>query len=183
MLDAGVSGGENVSVEQEMAMKFRDEANVIQFMPEGPAKQEALRSYEYHKSYVAGFPDVIVSSEDDALRQEAANIAGINVSTLPEAQTLKGFVTRLFYLLNEEGMIPGAKVIEICKMYDDRAPAEAIRASIESVGGSNGLTERKLYLWIIHMFGDCSEEEFYSGVTELIGAASNFRSAQQQYFN
>ena len=51
-------------------MKFRDEANVIQFMPDGPAKEEAMLSYEYHKSYVAGFPDVIVTPEDDALRQE-----------------------------------------------------------------------------------------------------------------
>ena len=72
-------------------------------------------------------------------------------------------------------------MVDICKIYDERAPSEAILASIESVGGIDGLSKRKLYLWIIHMFGDCSESEFYSGVTELVNAAgtiSDTTSAQ-----
>ena len=59
----------------------------------------------------------------------------------------------------------------MCEIYDDRVPVEGIRDTLAAVDGHNALTERELYHWVILMFGDCSEEEFFSGANEFGTAA------------
>ena len=118
-------------------------------------------------------PDLPVGPQDHALRQEAADIAGIDVGLLPEAKLLKGVVRWIYELLCDKGSgeIKANKLIRVCEIYDDRVPVEGIRDTLAAVDGVNSLTENKLYHWVILMFGDCSEDEFFSGANEFGTAA------------
>ena len=122
----------------------------------------------------AKIPDLPVGPQDFALRQESAEIAGIDVNQLPEAKLLKGVVRWIFELLDDHrtGKITAAKLIRVCEIYDDRVPVEGIRDTLAAVDGHNSLTERELYHWVVLMFGDCSEEEFFSGANEFGAAAT-----------
>jgi len=100
-------------------------------------------------------------------------ITGCDLESLPSAQVLDGVVKWLYTLLSDDkgGTISAAKMIVACKLFDDRIPVEGLDETLKVVDGVGGLTERKLYHWLVLMFGDCSVDEFLKGVDEIGEAA------------
>jgi len=119
----------------------------------------------------------ISTPEDEILRREAAAVAGLDVNDLPQSRVLSGAVKGLYGLLKNEntGYIPAAKLVVACKLFDDHITVEEIRQTLEAVEGEHVLTERRLYYWVVLMFGDCNEEDFFDGLTELAQAAKSIR--------
>ena len=90
---------------------------------------------------------------------------------------LAGVVKWLFALLCDDmtGSISAAKMIVACKLFDDRIPIEGLDETLKVVDAADGVTERKLYHWVVLMFGDCSPDEFLSGIDELGEAAKTLQ--------
>jgi len=122
------------------------------------------------------------------IRQEAANIAGVDVASLPSEKLITGSVRWLFSLLvddlapyamdqrelDPDGMtLTTTRLVDATQLYDDRIELEAIRDSMEVVGVRFGgaITQREFYHWVVCMFCDCNEEEFVSGVEAFAEAA------------
>jgi len=116
-----------------------------------------------------------ISAADIALRTEAADLAGIDCSKLPPIPLLKSTVKHLHGILASErtGKIQAEDLIRACMIYDDRVPLEGIQDTFAAVEGENGMDEKRFYLWLILMFGDCSEDEFISGTAEFGEAAES----------
>ena len=116
----------------------------------------------------------------EILRQEAAEIAGLDAATLPPAKLLNGVVRWLFSLLadDRDGRIPSKSIVEACRVYDDRLELGGVVDSLEAVGATDRLTERDLYHWIVLMFGECSEDEFVGGVNDFGEAARQVKAAR-----
>jgi len=127
----------------------------------------------------AAVADSSVGPLDIELREKAALAARVDIDTLPSAQILKGVSRWLFNLLADDasGSVPSTVLVETCKGYDPRASYDAIDNTIGAVDMkiSDNFSEEKLYFWIVNMFGDCSEQEFLTGVEELGEAAYKMR--------
>lgn len=117
------------------------------------------------------------SIEANQLRQEAAKIADIDADSLPGAKDLKEMVDWLFHLLVEEkgGKVTAAKMIVCMKVFDDQIPISVVNDTLLAVEAMDTLDARRLYHWVVLMFGDCSEEEFLSNVLEFGEAAKTIR--------
>jgi len=119
--------------------------------------------------------------DDELLREEAANMTGVELDLLPRAKLLRDVVGYLYSLLMAEvpegrGVgLSAAKLVVACKLYDKEIPLEALAGTFEAVGVTDSLTERAFYCWIVLMFGECTESEFLSGAHEFGLACENVR--------
>ena len=81
------------------------------------------------------------------------------------------------------------ELIDACLMYDERVPIEGIEDTFEAVesfsGDSDGtgLVYDQFFMWVILMFGDCSNAEFASGTREFAMAISNSKSVREDSAN
>ena len=117
------------------------------------------------------------------LRKEAAELAGVDVDSLPSGAVISGLVEYIFMLLSEHDVIQGEglgvrmikcrKLEEVCRVYDGSIPLEALIETFKTVGGSHGMDHKTLYFWIVLMFCDCGVEGFLCGVDEFAEAAKS----------
>jgi len=117
-------------------------------------------------------------SIEDERRSDAALIAGIPESNLPSAELLASTVRCFFAQLASNGVerITAAKMVVVCRLYDERIPVAAIDEVLLAVDPDQlGLHEDSLYIWTCLMFGDCKEQEFLNGVKALGEAAESVR--------
>jgi len=125
-------------------------------------------------------PHAQLASEMEVLRQEAAEISGLDIETLPPAKLLNGMVRWLFSLLadDRDAKIPSKSLVEACRCYDERLELASVIDSLEAVGATDRLSERDLYHWIVLMFGECSEDEFVGGVNDFGEACRNVKASR-----
>ena len=109
----------------------------------------------------------------EKLRQEAAELAGYSLDTLPSAKLLDGTVRWLFSLLEDkDGSVHRDRILAASLAYDDRIEEDGILETLEEIGvEKTRLQLREFYNWVILMFGECSEEEFIGGTSDFGDAA------------
>jgi len=102
------------------------------------------------------------------LRKEAAESAGIPDHSLPAVRVLREIIGKLYLSLLEEASnetVSPLKLLRTCSAYtvglggSDGLPCNEI--------DFEGLDERNFFLWVVNMFGDCTETEFVSGIAEF----------------
>merc|ERR1712166_317769 len=123
---------------------------------------------------------------DHALAELAAEVSGIPIDQLPDAHLIKAAAKELFELMDADDsqFLSKDELIDACLMYDDRVPIEGIEDTFYAVEDEiepdpQGLTFDHFYLWLVLMFGDCTNDEFESGTQEFkvaINAASQART-------
>ena len=132
---------------------------------------------------VASIDPSVVDPKDEELRREAAEVAGVDVETLPKTPVLAMVVKWLFSLLVEEkgGLVAAGKIKQVCTVFDEQVPMEGIDDTLAVVDAdAKGLNERQLYVWVVLMFGDCTREEFQEGVNAFGEAASKVKGSSRR---
>eukprot|EP00658_Telonema_sp_P-2_P029845 TRINITY_DN22635_c0_g1_i1.p1 TRINITY_DN22635_c0_g1~~TRINITY_DN22635_c0_g1_i1.p1 ORF type:complete len:202 (-),score=34.29 TRINITY_DN22635_c0_g1_i1:91-696(-) len=108
------------------------------------------------------------------LNNLAADVAGIPEDELPDPALIKAAAHELFELMDADhsGYLSKDELIDSCLMYDDRVPIEGIEDTFYAVEDEiepdpRGLCFDHFYLWLVLMFGDCTNDEFESGTQEF----------------
>lgn len=122
-----------------------------------------------------------VGPEAIKLRKQAANVAGVDVESLPSCAQLSGLVEYLFMLLASHVTTGGLskRVVttfnlqRVCQRYDSNIPIEALHETFKAVGGLQGLDHTALYLWVAMMWSDCGVEGFLTGVDQFAEVAKS----------
>ena len=109
---------------------------------------------------------------DHALATLAAEVSGFPMDQLPDAHLIKAAAKELFELMDADDsqFLSKDELIDACLMYDDRVPIEGIEDTFYAVEDEiepdpQGLTFDHFYLWLVLIFGDCTNDEFESGAS------------------
>lgn len=60
-----------------------------------------------------------------------------------------------------------AKMLAVCKIYDDKIPLAALEKTFKVVEAVEGFTERQLYKWLVLLFSEADADAVLVGVEDL----------------
>jgi len=117
------------------------------------------------------------TAQDITWLHEAAQLADVDIATLPNGRELREVVQWLFALLVDEPTadVAAAKLIVTCKIFDEKIPISVVNDTLAAVNAGESLTARSLCNWVVMMFGDSSEDSFLREVLEFGEAAKTVR--------
>jgi hypothetical protein len=107
---------------------------------------------------------------------------------LPDIELLEGVSSKLFEVIDADNnqSVSRDEIIDACLMYDERVPIDGIEDTFDAVvsftadmASEDTLNYEQFFLWVVLMFGDCSNAEFVDGTRQFAHALQDALSVKK----